>query len=93
VNNLPDDLKEFVHSMIDEYIKDQTKRFPAGVHKYGNHIINDYTIEEHIANLKEEHRDADAYTKAIEILVGKLRDENAELRAANEQLKEYVGDL
>jgi len=81
MNELPDDLKEFVYGMIDEYADDQVRRFPVGVKKYGNHILDDYTIEEHIVNLKEEHRDADAYTYAIDIKVKQMQEEIKRLRS------------
>jgi len=84
--DIDDDSAEFLESFMDNFNLKYPPRMVAGVKKYKTVIHKDYSIEEHIENLEQELFDALAYLHALRILV-------AELRASNEQLNEFVGDL
>jgi len=83
---MTDSQQEFLDSFMDNFNLKYPPRYIEGVRKYKSHIVDDYTVEEHIENLEQELFDALAYLHAIRILT-------AELRAANEQLNQFVGDL
>ena len=59
---------EFLDSFMDNLNLKYPPRYLAGVRKYKSHIVEDYTIDEHINNLEEELFDALAYLHAIRLL-------------------------
>jgi hypothetical protein len=77
-------------AFLDDFMANFNMKYPprykAGVVKYNSHIVDDYTTEQHIENLEQELFDALAYLHAIRILTTEMKD-------ANNQLNEFVGDL
>lgn len=59
---------EFLDSFMDNFNMKYPPRYLAGVRKYKNHIVDDYTIDEHIENLEQELFDALAYLHAIRMM-------------------------
>ena len=88
-HNLTTQQKDFIQEMVERVAQDLFNRFEVGAKKYGNDIIDDYTIEQHIQNEREELYDALTYNKAIEVLVAQLKAKVSELEDENARLKRF----
>lgn len=65
---MDDDQTKFLNDFMDNFNMKYPPRYMAGVRKYKSHIVDDYSIEEHIENLEQELFDALAYLHAIRLL-------------------------
>lgn len=87
---MTDQQKNFIHEMVERVAQDLFERFEVGAKKYGNDIVDDYTVEEHIENERQELYDALTYNKATEILVARLKARLSELEDENARLREMM---
>lgn len=63
--------------IMNRFNLEYPKRYITGTKKYGTTIHKDYTIKEHINNLREELMDAFAYLEAIEEMYDDTTRENS----------------
>lgn len=80
----------FLNRLMDRYNIEYPARYKVGVEKYKSTIHIDYTIPEHIKNLREELYDALAYLEAIDILFEHIMNENEQLKARVKELEDEL---
>ncbi len=78
----------FLNRLMDRYNIEYPVRYKVGVEKYKSTIHVDYTIPEHIKNLREELYDAMAYLEAIDILFEKMTQKITELEEIIKELRQ-----
>lgn len=66
---MTEEQEKFLNRLMDRFNVEYPPRYITGVNKYKSTIHKDYTVQEHIRNLREELMDAFAYLEAIEMIL------------------------